>query len=430
MATATRPMGADAGTVIIGGGLAGLTTAALLARAGRAVTVVEGAGALGGRARTSEHQGAQLNIGPHALYPSGPGTAVLRDLGIALPGGVPAVHRLRFVEDGRVLSAFESATRLLPVGRALPRLARAAAGGRGPDGAIAAWLDGVAGPTARPTADALARLATYADAMDVQDASVLTEQVRAGSRVLYLHGGWAALVERLRAAAVRDGAVVRTGAAVGSLLADHGAVRGVRLRSGEELRAHAVVLTAGGPAVAADLADGTSAAPSLRDWAQRVTPGRAAALDVVLDSRPQGMTPLALGLDRPLYLSVHSDAARLAPDGGAVVHVVRYLGAGQRGGPPEREELERTLDLAAPDWRGRVVHARYLPAVTVTHDLALTATGGLAGRPRSRVAGLDGLYVAGDWVGPRGYLAQAAISSAADAAAGVLDWTADAPVAA
>lgn len=37
-------------TVVVGGGIAGLTTAAFLARSGRCVTLVEGASEIGGRA--------------------------------------------------------------------------------------------------------------------------------------------------------------------------------------------------------------------------------------------------------------------------------------------------------------------------------------------------------------------------------------------
>ena len=36
----------------------------------------------------------------------------------------------------------------------------------------------------------------------------------------------------------------------------------------------------------------------------------------------------ALGLDRPYYFSVHSAAARLAPEGISVVHVMKYLREG------------------------------------------------------------------------------------------------------
>jgi len=77
-------------TIVVGGGLAGLTAAATLARDGRRVVVIEGASQLGGRARTRHHDGFDLNLGPHALYIGGGASAVLRDLGVGAPAGVLA----------------------------------------------------------------------------------------------------------------------------------------------------------------------------------------------------------------------------------------------------------------------------------------------------------------------------------------------------
>src|SRR3954447_22472582 len=75
-------------TTVIGGGLAGLTAATLLARGGRDVTLYEKA-KLGGRAATNEHHGPLFNQGPQALYPGGRAMRVLRELGIEPKGKVP-----------------------------------------------------------------------------------------------------------------------------------------------------------------------------------------------------------------------------------------------------------------------------------------------------------------------------------------------------
>src|SRR5215218_10663467 len=76
--------------VIIGGGLAGLTTATLLARAGKSVTLFEqSSNEIGGRARTSVFDGFCFNQGAHALYLSDLGAAVLQELGVAYTGGIP-----------------------------------------------------------------------------------------------------------------------------------------------------------------------------------------------------------------------------------------------------------------------------------------------------------------------------------------------------
>ena len=77
--------------IIIGGGLAGLTTAALLARSGKTVTLFEHSSReIGGRARTAEIDGFYFNQGPHALYLTDATDTILKEIGITYTGGIPA----------------------------------------------------------------------------------------------------------------------------------------------------------------------------------------------------------------------------------------------------------------------------------------------------------------------------------------------------
>ncbi|HEY7801792.1 MAG TPA: FAD-dependent oxidoreductase, partial [Dehalococcoidia bacterium] len=64
--------------VIIGAGVSGLATGALLAKAGHRVTVLEKGNQPGGRAYTYEDKGFTLNYGPHAIYR--PQTGVLAEI--------------------------------------------------------------------------------------------------------------------------------------------------------------------------------------------------------------------------------------------------------------------------------------------------------------------------------------------------------------
>jgi ribulose 1,5-bisphosphate synthetase/thiazole synthase len=78
--------------IIIGGGLAGLTTAALLARSGKAITLFEHSSReIGGRARTTNIDGFYFNQGPHALYLTDANDSILKEIGITYTGGIPAV---------------------------------------------------------------------------------------------------------------------------------------------------------------------------------------------------------------------------------------------------------------------------------------------------------------------------------------------------
>ncbi len=117
------------------------------------------------------------------------------------------------------------------------------------------------------------------------------------------------------------------------------------------------------------------------------------------------------GVDDPIYLSTHTPSAALAPEGGEVVHVMRY-------GAPDpvnadagvRAELEAFLDDAQPGWRDQVTAERFNRRLVVAHGRPDPSTGS-AGRPMPHIGDLAHVYVAGDWVGPDGLLADAALAS-------------------
>jgi phytoene dehydrogenase-like protein len=119
----------------------------------------------------------------------------------------------------------------------------------------------------------------------------------------------------------------------------------------------------------------------------------------------------ALGVDRPLYFSVHSAYAKLAPEGRALIHVAKYLGTSIEPKPREdQEELEELLDLLQPGWREVLVKKRPLPNMLVSNALVTAAAGGLVGRPDAKIA--DNLYIVGDWVGNEGLLSNVSFASA------------------
>src|SRR5262249_18977053 len=144
--------------------------------------------------------------------------------------------------------------------------------------------------------------------------------------------------------------------------------------------------------------------------------------------RPAGR--FALGIDAPLYLSVHSATARLAPEGAAVIHVAKYLGAAPASDAAAVErELEVALDLVQPGWKESLVHHRFLRDQVVSHALPAAAAGGTHGRPAPRVPEVTGLFVAGDWVGAEGLLADASLASARAAATAAIAEVGREPVA-
>jgi phytoene dehydrogenase-like protein len=146
-------------------------------------------------------------------------------------------------------------------------------------------------------------------------------------------------------------------------------------------------------------------------------PARIACLDVALERLPVPDRPVVQDLDAPRFMSAQSVYSRLAPEGAALIISFKQLDPRYPGDPREDErDLEDLLDAAQPGWRGALVRRQYLPRIEAVGTLPTAREGGFAGRPGPRVPGLDNLYLAGDWVGSEGFLADASLASAQRAA--------------
>lgn len=420
--------------MIVGGGIAGLAASIYLARGGRTVTLFEKRQYLGGRAVTHLRHGYRFNLGPHAFYRGGEGSRVLAELGIPVRGGVPKKSGIALYGKERfrlpasffsllfsgLLSVPDKAEaaklmwRIRRMRKPLPQLASISARD---------WLNAnVTRPRVRETLEALLRLATYCPEMDKLNAGAALNQLRLAMRgVIYVDEGWQKIVDALHSSAVAAGVNFVTSSRVVRVNFDS-AVREVEIggleaeqqsdtasymlpqtgeTKGTKLRADHVLLAVD-PETARYLMGNPPKWPPM-------TPVVLSTLDVALSRLPDPKKTFAVGIDRPLYYSVHSRWAQLTPKGGALIHVSRYGGGDQT-------ELEALLDEMQPGWRDVVVHCRFLPSMTVSNALMppLPAT-----RPEA-VTPIGGLYLAGDWVGNTGLLSDCALASARDAAKAML----------
>src|SRR5438105_1070894 len=240
---------------------------------------------------------------------------------------------------------------------------------------LSSWLDAhVRHERVRDLLRTIVRVTTFTNDPERQSAGAALAQLQLGLKgVLYLDGGWQTIVEGLRRTALAAGArIVTTSPAVG--LERHNAreVTAVRLADGTAVRASAVVIAAGPDDVDA-ISGQTRLASTLP------SPVRIATLDVALRSLPRPKQTVAFGVDTPLYFSVHSALARLAPQAGALIHVSKYLRPDENAGREVEQELERLMDDMQPGWRDRVEARHYLPSLMVTHaEVTAARRAGLA----------------------------------------------------
>lgn len=415
--------------VVVGGGLAGLAAATVAARAGRRVVLVESQ-SLGGRARVDRRGDFTFNRGPRALYLSGAGTEVLTDLSVPTErGGPPSVWGSMALHDGRLDLLPQGPATLartgllgwrdkLAFGRALAGLAKIDVDALG---AMTAdeWIASLGmGPRGQALVRTLVRLATYVAATDVLDAPSAVAQLRiaVGSGVRYLDGGWQSLVDGLAERARAHGAEICAGSGARRVEpTDDGRVR-VTLADGSTVVAGTAVVATGGPDAAAAL---LGHRPS--GWDALGPPATAACLELGLHRPPP--TRLVLGLDEPLYLSTHAPPADLAPEGGAVVHVMRYQRPDDALSVDEQRAQLWDLAHRAGITDADVAEQRFLARMVVTGAIPTTAAGGLHGRVGVEVAGRPEVLLAGDWVGPTGLLGDAALASGAAAGRRAADRT-------
>ena len=394
---------------VVGGGLAGLTAANALADAGVPVTLFEQSERLGGRAITQEiHQDGrsyQMNLGPHALYCGGVAMQTLREWNIPFSGSRPDVRSgACMIHGGEKYPFFANLTGLMrnPLFTfreklELTRILRLATTPQEPEEpSMEQWIMRHArSERVAAYVRAATRVSTYAADFENLSAGHALAQIRSALTrgVLYLDGGWQTLVNGLAERARSRGVEIRNRQPIESL---------------NELGASRVILAI--PPAAVERITGVKL-PGLRT-------SRMACLQMGLRGLKEDAAGFALGLDQPLYLSVHSRSAKIASRDAAVVHAGKYLKEGEGNDVRNRAELEAFADLSIPGWRDQADVVQFLPNMIVTHGMAACA-----GRPEvdavGKKLGSNHVAIAGDWVGNDSMLADAAVSSGLRAAGAI-----------
>ena len=369
--------------IVAGGGHNGLVCAAVLARAGRRVVVVERRGRTGGIldgvvstvGRLRPELVAELELERHglelvrppvrmlALREDGPPIAFYADPA-RTAAGLEAVSR----EDAEAYPRFDAHVRVLA--RFLGELAEVTPP-RLDSGALGDWQAGLklarayrrlsarsareltraipmaaadfvgewfASDAVRGALAARGSLFTAMGPWSAGTALVLLADSAgndggAPGQTTFARGGPVALAAALEAAATAAGAEVRTGAEVEQLLVRGAKIRGVALASGEEIEAPVVACGVDPKTALTRWLDPAEAGPRLRWRAGNIrTPGATAVVDLTLSGDPQ-----FTGVDDAGLL-----AGRIVVAPG-IDHVERAFDCWKYGQVSERPYLEATL---------------------------------------------------------------------------------------
>src|SRR5918994_1234721 len=287
--------------IIIGGGLAGLTTAALLARSGKRVTLFERSSKeIGGRARSTEVDGFYFNQGPHALFLTDATDSTLKEIGITFTGGTAGGKGKSYlISDGRKrevpgdygswLSSRKGDSTLETDGSRFFKSPTEMDFSQLEGVTVQEWLD----KNFHDTNDAeiikaILRLNTYRNDPEIQSIGSALRQIYVSSRaggVMYVDGGWQTLVDGLLTAAKNANArIVMDKKAVSVKRTDSSGWQ-VLLSDKTQVSAKTVVIAAG-PMDAYGLFDDNERPEVLSKAAKEAKTLRLVCLDVALSSLP------------------------------------------------------------------------------------------------------------------------------------------------
>lgn len=428
--------------VVIGGGMAGLATGALLARRGRSVVVLEKGNQAGGRAYAYADKGFTLNFGPHAVYR--PHSGVLAEVLAALDqaplaANYPDPMRSYWAQGERfgVLGAKPHqllVTQLFPL-PTRARLARLMAMLRfaKPEGlGTMTWGEWVAARTRdsllRDFMGAFATVNTYTRrGNDLSASFVLAHLQRnlfAKDYVGYMSGGWGRMYETFAGVLREHGGKIMVGAAVERLEAGADGAITAAIADGHRYEAPSFVCTLPPQDAPSIAAAGTPLATELARWAG-LEDVRALCMDLGFSRRLRTDATFIFDVDRDLYYSLHSEVTPdLAPEGGQLLHAMAYLSpeesADERLRASRRGELASGLDRWFTGWREAIVVERTLPNVRVAAARRTPGQMGTAAVPlRSAAAG--NLYFAGDARDLPYNLAETSLRSALEVADALAD---------
>ncbi|WP_221567877.1 NAD(P)/FAD-dependent oxidoreductase [Alkalihalobacillus sp. TS-13] len=415
---------------IIGGGIAGLTAAIMLANEGQRGIVFEKSTQFGGRSQTVNKNGVYMNLGAHALYKGGEAMQIFNELGITIKGAQPPTDTAQTIWKNQVYHVpmsfrtlfskqFLNGIEKIQLAKMMAHLSKMDVEAVEKE-SIQDWAEReIRYPMIRHFFYAFCRTATQTHAPSLQLARPVLRQMQRGVKegVLYIDKGWASIVTELRSTAEKVGVKLLNAMKVEKIEHDW-QVKRVIGSNNEAYEVENVIITTP-PDEACRLVPHVENT-SLDRWRKEAIPATASCYDLGLRKLPDKNHQFVLGLDLPVLFTNQSRTAKVSEDGMTVVSLVNYHDLTKDRKTEiqtSKSLLEKSMDLIQPGWRGEVKEQQYLPHIAVTHNFPHIKRSAI---PSPDVPEIKGLYVAGDWVGDEELLVDASLASAKRAASHIL----------
>ncbi|MES9683588.1 hypothetical protein ABWK22_11820 [Gottfriedia acidiceleris] len=259
---------------------------------------------------------------------------------------------------------------------------------------------------------AFIRVSTFTSNSELISAGVAIGQLRS-AKVMYINEGWQSIVNDLIKKANQLGVTIQNSIVVSKIT---GSYPNINLILKNDTRINtSCLLSTFNPIDLVKLIEEPISDSFLQKCNQMI-PVKAACLDLVMKGLPNPKLNFALGVDQPWYFSNHSSVAKLSnKEGEIVVHLMKYLNSvNETDSKKDEEELEGLLDVLQPGWRDYVISRRYLPKLIVSNDIKKPFQK-LDNHLSNSDVGLEGIYIAGDWVGETELLLNASLTSVKNA---------------
>jgi phytoene dehydrogenase-like protein len=413
--------------VIVGGGLAGLTAAVMLANEGKRVAVLEKGKNFGGRGSSKEVSGTFLNLGPHALYKKGKAIRILKELDIRVNGGTPNLNGKIYDQgsDFQLPSTFLSVlqTKYLNMKEKKEFLSLMLNIGKIDHAlyfhqTLQQWVENhIQSPRIQSLFYALCRLSTYTNAPELVNAGAVLNQLRISlGGAIYVHRGWKTIIDQLLEKVSRLDVALLSNSTVIELDLKKKA-NTVSYQKGNEINqlTSEWIIATTPPKVVNRFLKGAQNT-QLGQIISNATPVKTACLDVVLNYMTNPQHDFALDMNQSLYYSNHSQSAKLSyhPEH-QVIHVMKYLRTDET--LTSEEMLSSFLEKNQPQWKDHLVVQRFLPNLIVSHRIPTVGSIDMMDCAQRE---FEGLLLAGEWVSNEMLLAEAALITAKKAADQIL----------